>query len=230
VRCTWHHQPPATTQPVPADNTRIYVDAQAETWRQTGRPVHPEVAMEIAAWWHAPDNALSAFSHTGTITDTLIGEIDAELAAPALAPADEQYLLALCAYVLECTVTAWAVGENTAGYLPEAEPHLTLDYADAVHTYRDLLAEAPDLLAGQPDECTCVDGGEACELHALEATVEGYLHDEVPNPVCGRVSGPERELAITLYGDSQPLPREFWLHRRGPMTMRQYLTETDTPA
>jgi hypothetical protein len=230
VRRTWNHQPPEFTQPVPADNTSTYIEAQTETWRQTGRPVHPEVAMEIAAWWHAPNNALSAFSHTGTVTNTLIDEIGAELSAPTLGPIGRQSLQALRAYLLECTVTAWAVGENTAGYLPEVDPHLTLDYAEAVGAYRDLLTEAPDQLAVQPDDCICVDGGEACEVHALEATVEAYLHDEVPNPVGGRVYGPERELAIALYCDSQALPREFWLHRRAPMTMRQYLTESGATA
>jgi hypothetical protein len=85
-------------------------------------------------------------------------------------------------------------------------------------------------MVGQPDECTCVDEGEACEVHALEATVEAYLHDEVPNPVGGRVSGPQRDLAITLRCDAQALPREFWLHQRAPMTMRQYLAETGSAA
>jgi hypothetical protein len=186
--------------------------------------------MEIAAWWHAPDTALAAFSHTGTITDGLVAEIDAELSNPALANSDVHALRALRAYLLECTVIAWAVGDNTAGYLPETDPQLTLDYADAVQTFRDLLTEAPEQLAGQPDECTCVDGGESCEVHALEATVEAYLHDEVPNPVGGRVYGPERDLAITLRCDSQALPREFWLHRRGPMPMRQYLAESGVTA
>ena len=71
-----------------------------------------------------------------------------------------------------------------------------------------------------------MDGDETCEVHALEAEVESYLHDEVPNPVGGRVSGPERDLALTLRCDSQALPREFWVHQRGPMTMRQYLAES----
>jgi hypothetical protein len=226
VRRTWHHQPPATTQPAPADNTDPYVAAQIETWQRGGSLPHPEAAMEIAAWWHAPDTALAAFSHTGTITDSLVAEIDAELAGPGLTEADQRPLEALRAYLLDCTVTAWAVGDNTAGYLPETDPYLTLDYADAVQAFRDLLTEAPEQLAGEPDDCTCVDGGEACEVHALEATVESYLHDDVPNPVGGRVSGPQRELAVTLRCDSQPLPREFWLHRRGPTTVRQYLAES----
>jgi hypothetical protein len=186
--------------------------------------------MEIAAWWHAPDTALAAFSHTGTITDGLVAEIDAELACPALAEADRQPLQGLRAYLLECTVTAWAVGDNTGGYLPETDPQLTLAYADAVQTFRDLLTEAPEQLAGQPDECTCADGGEACEVHTLQATIEAYLHDDVPNPVGGRVYELQRELAITLRCDTQALPREFWVHRRGPKTLRQYLTETGSAA
>jgi hypothetical protein len=230
VRDTWHHQPPATTQPAPADNTARDIYAQVDAWRRGGNLPHPEVAMEIAAWWHAPDTALAAFSHTGTITDGLVAEIDAELADPALAGGDRQPLRALRAYLLECTVTPWTVGENSAGYLPETDPYLTLDYADAITEYRNRLTEAPDQMVGGPDECTCVDGGEACEVHALEAMVESYLHDEVPNPVGGRVYGPERDLAIALRCDAQALPREFWLHRREPMTVRQYLAESGSAA
>lgn len=230
MRDTWRHQPPATIQPAPADNTSTHVAAQVETWQRNGSLLHPEAAMEIAAWWHAPDTALAAFSHTGTITDGLTAEIDAELSSPAVVATNRQQMEALRAYVLDCTVTAWAVGDNTAGYLPDTDPYLTLDYADAVNAFRDLLTEAPDQMVGQPDECTCVDGGEACEVHALEATVAAYLHDEVPNPVGGRVFGPQRDLATTLRCDTQALPREFWLHRREPMTMRQYRAETGSAA
>jgi hypothetical protein len=226
VRRTWHHQPPATTQHAPADNTDPYVAAQIEAWQRGGSLIHPEAAMEIAAWWHAPDTALAAFSHTGTITDSLVAEIDAELADTRLPDADRLPLQALRAYVRDCWVTPWVVGENTVGYLPETDPYLTLDYADAVQAFRDLLTEAPEQLAGELDECTCTDGGDACEVHALEVTVEAYLHDDVPNPAGGRVSGPQRELAVTLRCDSQPLPRELWLRRRGPTTMRQFLTES----
>lgn len=225
MRGTWRHQPPDTTQPAPADNTGDHVAAQVDAWHHGNGLLHPETAMEIAAYWQVPGSALAAMACTGTITHDLVAEIDVELTDTELADHDRQQLRALRAYVLDCTVTPWAVGQNTAGYLPEADPYLSLDYADAVSTYRDLLTEAPDQLADQPEDCMCVDGGEACEVHALDAEVGAYLHDDVPVPVGGSVHGPQRELAISLRADSQPLPQEYWVHQRESMTVRQYLTE-----
>ena len=48
-------------------------------WTDTGVLIHPEVALEIAAWRQTPRNAFAQFASTGTITDHLLDEIRAEI-------------------------------------------------------------------------------------------------------------------------------------------------------
>lgn len=70
MRNRWDHEAPEDHQPCPRDNTSRYVYAQVFRWQRTDEPIHPEVAMEIAAWWHGPgrrDTAITAFSHTGAV-------------------------------------------------------------------------------------------------------------------------------------------------------------------
>lgn len=70
MRNRWDHEAPEGHQPVPADNTSRYIYAQVSRWLRTDEPIHPEVAMEIAAWWHGPgrlDTAVTYFSHSGTV-------------------------------------------------------------------------------------------------------------------------------------------------------------------
>jgi hypothetical protein len=70
VRNRWDHEAPEDHQERPRDNTSRYIYAQVSRWLRTDEPIHPEVAMEIAAWWHGPsprDTAVTAFSHTGDV-------------------------------------------------------------------------------------------------------------------------------------------------------------------
>ncbi len=77
MRKYWKHITPAGTQDCPPDNTAEHVKAQVGVWfTNPRRLIHPEIAMEIAAWWHGPNQpGLTAFSHTGTITPELLPEI-----------------------------------------------------------------------------------------------------------------------------------------------------------
>jgi hypothetical protein len=70
MRNRWDHEAPEGHQPRPLGNATRYVYAQVSRWLRTDEPVHPEVAMEIAAWWHGPgrlDTAVTYFSHRGTV-------------------------------------------------------------------------------------------------------------------------------------------------------------------
>lgn len=70
MRGRWDHEAPEGHQPCPRDNTTRYVYAQVSRWLRTDEPVHPELAMEIAAWWHGPgrlDTAVTAFAATGDV-------------------------------------------------------------------------------------------------------------------------------------------------------------------
>lgn len=82
MRNSWSHVPPEDHQPCPRDNTSRYVLAQVSRWRRTDEPIHPETAMEIAAWYHSPsyrDQAITAFSHSGTVMiDDLVPNIRAQ--------------------------------------------------------------------------------------------------------------------------------------------------------
>lgn len=70
MRRRWDHETPEETQPCPRDNTTRYVYAQVSRWLRTDELIHPEVAMEIAAWWHGParpDTAVTAFASHGDV-------------------------------------------------------------------------------------------------------------------------------------------------------------------
>lgn len=140
------HVPAVGTQPCPWDNTSRYVTAQVQAWARSlpgptvGHPtpydgllIHPESAMEIAAWWHAPGNAFAPFASTGTITEGLAEEIEnniqgftelnhdflgvdyprekggwvsGDLGTPE---ENKRELRALLAYVQACEVEVWTV-------------------------------------------------------------------------------------------------------------------------
>jgi hypothetical protein len=71
VRRRWDHESPEGHQPRPRDNTTRYVYAQVSRWLRTDEPIHPEVAMEIAAWYHSParrDTAITAFADHGAVS------------------------------------------------------------------------------------------------------------------------------------------------------------------
>lgn len=76
MRGKWNHVSPPTHQIEPDDNTTKYVMAQVCNWDfgdstegWNALVIHPEAAMEIAAWWQAPGNAFSVFASTGTLGD-----------------------------------------------------------------------------------------------------------------------------------------------------------------
>lgn len=83
MRQTVNHTPPASTQPEPADNTSHHIQLQVSHWQATGELIHPQTAMEIAAWYASPstmDESFTVMGQTGTITpdlaDDITGEID----------------------------------------------------------------------------------------------------------------------------------------------------------
>lgn len=70
MRGRWDHEAPEGHQPLPLNNTSRYIYAQVSRWLRTHEPLHPEVAMEIAAWWHGPgrqDTAITAFASHGDV-------------------------------------------------------------------------------------------------------------------------------------------------------------------
>lgn len=100
MRGHWKHDEPRVTQEQPADNTSRECWEQIREWKVTGNPVHPEVAMAIASWYHGPKwPAITAFSHTGTIDDALLSELAADRKMPHLSPLEREELDALIAYV-----------------------------------------------------------------------------------------------------------------------------------
>lgn len=105
MRNKWNHTPPAHVQRCPADNTSSYIGTQVDRYHTDSRRlIHPETAMEIAAWWHGPNHpGLTAFSSTGTVTDDLLPEIDRELTGAT--GDDRRDLEALTAYVRNIPTT-----------------------------------------------------------------------------------------------------------------------------
>lgn len=103
MRGKWNHTEPASTQPLPADNTTDHVMVQVREWhratgewRARGKLIHPEVAMEVAAWWQAPSNpALTAFASSGIVLRVSLpteieGELTRVIAAPVVWPVRSQ--------------------------------------------------------------------------------------------------------------------------------------------
>lgn len=100
MRGDWNHVEPNITQERPEDNTSEYIREQIAVWRNTGTVVHPETAMEIAAWYHGPGfPGITAFSHSGTITNDLIPELERDRDSPAYSATDRDEISAVLAYV-----------------------------------------------------------------------------------------------------------------------------------
>jgi len=79
MRKRWKHTPPDQTQECPRDNTSAYIQRQVMEWLVYHTPVHPESALEIAAWWQAASNpGITTFASSGTVTDSLLDEVKAE--------------------------------------------------------------------------------------------------------------------------------------------------------
>lgn len=180
-------------------------------------------AMEIAAYWQSPGSegiGMAQFASTGTVTDALLEDIAREVAEQASFVTgsgtqagngmDLLDLRALDAYVNACTVPVWVVGRNVAGYLPESDVTAYLTYAEAVEAHRSEVEEAPEEFFPE-DECECVDGGELCDFHSMEAEVGAYLRDDAPSVSHGRVYETPRECSIALRPDHLPLPTVFFV-------------------
>ena len=229
---------PAHHQDCPADNTDEYCWDQTRVWAQSGGTdhVHPEIAMQIASYWHSPsqrDEAITVFASTGTITDGLAEDIDRErkpyrdtwnasFGKSIITPSSLRGVLvdalrnwtmldALLAYVRACPVTAYTVGKNIAGYLPESDPaYRGLDYREAVQAYMDMLTdEAPEDVA-RDDECACCDD-YTCELCTVEALVKSYLRDDGPVDFPGH-SRYGQPAGLVIPADSWAGSMSYWLH------------------
>lgn len=223
MRSGWKNTP-AEYQPLPADNTEEYVDQQIAEWQRTGTLIHPEIAMEIAAWYHAPDSPFSALSHQCLIVEGLWEEIEDLRTGGGID--DNRFMSALQAYVEACEVTVWVVGSNIAGYVPESDIFPFLDYAEAVSEYREMVSRIPDEVCGDDsDDCTCEDGGELCGFHSLEGEIAAHLQD-VPTVTCGRVFTDAVPVSISIRPDDKPLPTVYWLSK-STRVMSEYLAERD---
>lgn len=112
MRNRWDHVSPEDHQQRPIDNTSRYVLAQVSRWDRTYELVHPEIAMEIAAWHHSPayrDRAITAFaSHGEVMLDDLVREVRAikiycekcrEADCPEIPRGDKLTVAALLDYV-----------------------------------------------------------------------------------------------------------------------------------
>jgi hypothetical protein len=228
---TVNHVAPTHMQPTPINTTSEFVTQQVNLWaasvRVPGAPymVHTQSAMAIASWWQSPGThgiGMARFASTGTITDDLIGDIDREIiGGDCETVADRLALGALRAYVRSCTITAYTVGSNTPGYLPESA-HTFLSWADARTAFIDLVSEAPEALTIDADAGDCsadgpceitteshgtcdVDSLEECEFHSLDAEVKAFLTDDVPSHTDGL------EFGITLCPDSRALGTHYFL-------------------
>lgn len=100
MRNNWNHNEARVTQECPEDNTSKHCWEQIREWNVTGTPVHPEVAMEVASWYHGPQwPAITAFSYTGTIDDALLNELAKDRALPHFSALEREELDALIGYV-----------------------------------------------------------------------------------------------------------------------------------
>lgn len=112
MRGRWNHTGPEVTFKCPSDNTSGHVMAQVRAWSgnpplNKGVPVHPEIAMEIAAWHQAPGNGFAVFTGTGTLPFGFKEEIQREIEEVRQACDTESAesllaLRALLAYVYAC--------------------------------------------------------------------------------------------------------------------------------
>lgn len=118
MRGKWNHGQPERVQGQPADNTSAYVMAQVGVWQQCARylvpedvdHIHPESAMEIAAWYQAPGNGFAVFTGNGTLPFGFKEEIQREIEkVRGFQPGDTESaesltaLRALLAYVYACS-------------------------------------------------------------------------------------------------------------------------------
>lgn len=99
MRNRWNHTTPERIQSRPSDNTASRCFEQVAAFHRDARTlIHPEVAMEIAAWWQGPMNpGFTSFASTGTITGDLLREIEQE--SRGVVNMDRRDLDALAAYV-----------------------------------------------------------------------------------------------------------------------------------
>ena len=196
MRTTINHIAPADMQPAPADNTERHVGRQIHNWAcdafselpGRGLLIHTQSAMEIAAWWQSPGPhgiGMAQFASTGTVTDALLDDIEREsrAAADTRGSAYVTALAALDAYVRACTVPVWAVGSNTAGYLPEGDVSVFLDYADAVDYFRTEVEQAPDNMTDDPGDGGDCSADGPCRTAAQ--TPSGAFNDPKA-PCCDR--------------------------------------------
>lgn len=222
---------PIHTQPVTGAHTEAIDDTVAH-WRRTGVLIPRGAAQMIAAWWQAPGNAFSAFSHTGAVLDGLSGEISVALryARARVSTADQVApLLALSAYVGACTVAPYLVTHNAPGCLPDGDPYAhTLDYGDARTAWRTLMADAGDILT--PDaECACDPmswSGELCDPCALDALARSHASEVPGNEPDG--FGPW-DYAVTLSADDGPGHARVFVIARTPMRADDFFAGTGTP-
>lgn len=177
-------------------------------------------AREIAALFQSPGQdgiGFAQFASTGTITEALLDNIDRELAErgamliPGVFTDAEECIVELTSlreYVNAQTVTVWAVGQNTAGYMPESDVTYALDYSDALETFEDMILEAPERFYPEVDTEDADD-----DYLRMTALVAAYIADEVPSCVGGRVFGTPRELSLSIRPEYLHLPTVFWVKR-----------------
>lgn len=168
MRGIGNHIPPATTQPVPPDNTSRHVDAQVAVWEATGVLVNCESAREIAAGYQDPRrDSYAPFASTGTITKDLIADLHID------EPGIDVDKDALRAYILASSLPAgqvWTVGHNTPGCLPEGDLYRTHDRADAIIGLRSDVEFGNDAIPHQTEEedVECTD----CDACTNEGLIE----------------------------------------------------------
>jgi hypothetical protein len=240
-----NHEWPDDVQPCPEDNTSVYVNAQIVAWRRLGVLIHPQSAMEIAAWWHGHTgygHDFGAFSQTGMITDDLLAAIDSEIAATmtslqhahATMVNDEDLvsdyadglnaLHALRAYVLECKVTPWVVGHNMAGYSPEPDNMFySLSYPNAYACFGDQLSQLMELFDENTADHYDVNGVQTCgECEAC--TTFSFATAAHENHSRKFVLGDMREKEVTeSFQISGHRVDVYWLTKGEPVTYREFL-------
>jgi hypothetical protein len=224
MRSIGNHIPPVTTQPIPNDNTSVYVRTQVRAFRQSGVLINPEIAREIAAWWQSPGPdgmPFAEFASTGTIGTDLFDCV--EWQSQKASPEDAEPLAALRSYLLACTVTVYTVGRNTVGYLPESEPYFTLSVREARSEFERALKEDAPSIVARTDECQCGDdvvlGAESCELCGTEALARSVIQG-------GDAFNPDGTASWIFVPDGSVLNVAFWIHAE-QMTLASYVASAE---
>lgn len=160
MRGNWKHDEPRVTQECPEDNTSRECWQQIREWKVTGTPVHPEVAMEIAAWWQGPQwPAITMFASTGTIDDALLSELSGDRNNKNRSPLEREELDAVIAYVRTVKGEApdaellieviWNPTQRSYCVKARASSQSEWNYFDGDETELDsLLAIARDVMTG----------------------------------------------------------------------------------